>query len=313
MKKSSCLILAAGVLFGVAALLAAFYFIMDREKLSLNPQTRAALPGQFVALSEGITHYQLDGPPNGPVVVLINGFSAGSFSWQHNVPALTAAGFRVLSYDLYGRGYSDRPSGPYTLERFERQLDDLLGALRIDGPVDLTGVSMGGYIAAGYAAQHPQRVRRVALLAPQSTANGSDPRLGMVTMPGLGEFVFAVYMVPVYLANSEDDFQDPAQAEGLREEYLDAAQYAGFRAALLSTLRCMTGSPYEQYSALGRLGLPVLLIWGEEDRTSPFSNAPQIQAAIPQARLRSLPAQRHAVYYERPDLVNPLLIDFLKP
>ena len=74
----------------------------------------------------------------------------------------------------------------------------------------------------------------------------------------------------------------------------------------------MTGDPFVEYRALGQLDRPVLLIWGEEDQTSPYANAPQMLAAIPQARLRTIPAQRHAVYYERPDLVNPLLIEFLK-
>jgi pimeloyl-ACP methyl ester carboxylesterase len=312
MKKSGCLILAAGSVLGVAILLAAVYFIMNRETSSLTAQTRATLPGQFIALSEGVTHYNLTGPAGGQLVVFVNGFSVGSFGWDRTVPALTAAGFRILTYDLYGRGYSDRPSGPYTLERFVGQLDELLSALQVDRPVDLAGVSMGGYITAGFAARHPERVRRVVLLAPQSTSMGSDSRLGAVTLPVVGEYVFAVYLTPFYLADNDDDFKDPKQAESLRAEYREAARYAGFSAALLATLRDMTGDPFIEYRALGQQDRPVLLIWGEEDRTSNFANALQVQAAIPHARLHTIPAQRHAVYYERPDLVNPLIIEFLK-
>jgi pimeloyl-ACP methyl ester carboxylesterase len=312
MKKSGCLILSAGVVLGGAILLAAVYFIMNRETSALTAETRAALPGQFITLSEGVTHYQLAGPAGGQLVVFINGFSVGLFGWEHTVPDLAAAGFRVLTYDLYGRGYSDRPAGPYTLERFVRQLDELLSALQIDRPVDLVSVSMGGYVSAGFAARHPERVRRVLLLAPQAASMASDSRLAAVTLPGLGEYIFAIYMAPVYLADSQGDFKDPRQAEGLRDQYLAAARYAGFSGALLSTLRDMTGDPMLEYRALGRLDKPVLVIWGEDDQTSLYAYAPQVVAAIPQARLRAIPAQRHAVYYERPDLVNPLIVEFLK-
>ena len=93
MKKSGCLILAAGSVLGVAILLAAVYFIMNRETSSLTAQTRAALPGQFIALSEGVTHYHLAGPAGGQLVVFVNGFSVGSFGWERTVPALTDGRF----------------------------------------------------------------------------------------------------------------------------------------------------------------------------------------------------------------------------
>ncbi len=157
--KKGCLVALGCVIPGLALLMAASYFILNPEKKALTPETRASLPGQFISLPDGVTHYALDGPQDGPLVVLVDGFSIPMFSWERNVPALTAAGFRVLTFDLYGRGYSDRPDGPYNLDLFVRQIDELLTALKIDRPVDLVGLSMGGYITAGFANRYPDRVR----------------------------------------------------------------------------------------------------------------------------------------------------------
>lgn len=311
MKKNRFFV-AAGIFVGLGILLAGAYFGMDREKKELTSETRAGLPGQFIVLPGGVTHYQLAGPDDGQVVVLVHGFSVPSYLWEHNVSALTEAGFRVLTFDLYGRGYSDRPQTAYTLDLFVRQIDDLLSALKIDRPVDIGGLSMGGYIVAAFANQHPDRVRRVALLAPQATAMGSDPRLSFVTVPGLGEYFYTVYIGPVYMAGDQDDFEDYSRAGNWRERYLDAMQYSGFRDAMLSTLRNMQGDPFVEYRKLGILGRPVLLLWGEEDRTVPIENALKVSAAIPQAELHTIAGARHLACFEFPEKVNPLLVDFLK-
>ena len=310
--KRRGLFIAAGVLVGLAILLAGVYFGMDREKIELTPQTRSGLPGQFIDLPGGTTHYQWVGPAGGQVVVLVHGFSIPAYLWERTVPALTAAGFQVLTFDLFGRGTSDRPRTAYTLDLFVRQIDDLLSALKLDRPVDIGGLSMGGYIAAAYANQHPTRVRRVMLLAPQVQALGSTPGMALVTLPGFGDFLFTAYIAPVYLAGDLSDFADSTRAVRWNERYLDAMQYTGFRAALLSTLRSMHGDPYEEYRKLGALDRPVLLVWGEDDTTVPFENAFGLARAIPQAELRAIPGGRHLACYEFSEQVNPALVEFLK-
>ena len=310
--KRGCLSILIGGGVGVITLLAAVYMLLDREKLTLDSAIRASLGGQFISLPAGITHYQLSGPEDGPLVVLVHGFSVASYTWDHTVPALVEAGFRVLTYDLYGRGYSDRPPGPYDLNLFTTQLDDLLTALQIDQPVDVVGLSMGGYITAEFAARHPKRVRRVALLAPQSEAMSSDVRLSLVTMPGVGEYLFTVYLGPYYMSDSSGEFKSNLDSAAWRDRYLDMMNYSGFRNALLSTLRTMTGDPYESYRALGQLDRPVLLLWGEDDDTSLVQNAPRVVEAIPQAELHIIPGVSHAFAYEFPEKVNPLLVAFLQ-
>jgi alpha-beta hydrolase superfamily lysophospholipase len=70
---------------------------------------RHGTTGQLATLSRGVTHYTLEGPQDGPLVVLIHGLTTPAFVWDGIAPVLVARGYRVLRYDLFGRGCSDRP------------------------------------------------------------------------------------------------------------------------------------------------------------------------------------------------------------
>src|SRR4249919_2422345 len=103
------------------------YFSADQETLTLDDAARRNAPnGKFVQLSEGVTHYELGGPADGRTVLLINGFSTPYHIWDPTFVGLTKAGFRVVRYDLYGRGFSDRPVAEYDGNFFDRQALDLL-------------------------------------------------------------------------------------------------------------------------------------------------------------------------------------------
>ncbi|MBC7260381.1 MAG: alpha/beta fold hydrolase, partial [Chloroflexi bacterium] len=136
------------------------------ETKVLDDEARKGVPGQFVRLPDGVVHYELAGPPDGQPVVLIHGFSVPYYIWDPTFPALAEAGFRTLRYDLYGRGFSDRPETEYTLDLFVRQLLNLLQALGMERPVDVVGLSMGGPIAVSFTDRYPEHVRKLVLIDP---------------------------------------------------------------------------------------------------------------------------------------------------
>jgi pimeloyl-ACP methyl ester carboxylesterase len=301
----------AGCLTGIILLLVVSFILLNPEKKVLNGQTRSDLPGKFISLSDGVTHYELIGPENGQVVVLVNGFSIPLFTWERNVAALTDAGFRVLTFDYYGRGYSDRPDVTYNLDLFTRQIDELLTALGIDQKVDIVGISLGGYITAEFVDQFPERIQKVVLISPQVVTMGDDPLLRLVTLPGVGDYLFTVYIGPYEVVDPVNEYAAYIQNSDWRAREMDALQYYGTRRALLSTLKNMTGDPFNAYHALGSLGLPVKLLWGDLDQTVPIDNAPKVIEAIPQVDFSVITGARHLSCYEEPEIVNPLLIDFL--
>jgi pimeloyl-ACP methyl ester carboxylesterase len=143
-----------------------FYLARNPERDTLDDAARSAAPGKFVRLSDGVTHYELSGPESGRAIVLVHGFSVPYYIWDSTAAALSAAGRRVLRYDQFGRGLSDRPSIEYTADVYDRQLGELLDSLHIADPVDLAGVSMGGWVTGTFTGRHPKRVHSLILVDP---------------------------------------------------------------------------------------------------------------------------------------------------
>src|SRR5258706_14523512 len=103
---------ASGVILCLVAVVVGLSF-RNPEKAPLGAAARSRAPGRFVALGDGMTHYDVSGPDSGQRVVLVHGFSTPYYIWDSTVAALAAAGFRVARYDEFGRGYSDRPVVDY--------------------------------------------------------------------------------------------------------------------------------------------------------------------------------------------------------
>lgn len=189
------IVVVAALILAAACWPAVKYVRSDRELLMLDAGARTSAPGKFVKLSDGLVHYELGGPEGGRTVVLVHGFSVPYYLWDPTFRALTEAGFRVLRYDLFGRGFSDRPDVTYDGELYRRQLVELLDALQIRGKVDLMGSSMGGPIVAGFGCKHPERVRTVSLFGPGFSRGVQLPF--KLRAPLVGEYTMAVELAPV--------------------------------------------------------------------------------------------------------------------
>lgn len=283
----------------------------DLENRQLDQQARREAGGSFISLPEGITHYELAGPSDGRLVVLVHGFSVPYFLWNHTFQPLVAAGFRVLRYDAFGRGYSDRPEVKYDAKLFVSQLSDLLSALHVNGPVDLVASSLGGPVVVAFAAQHPEQVRSITLFDPGYFEG--EPMPWRIMTPYFGEYVMCTRIAPHMTASQKEDFVHPEKFPDYFERYAAQIKFKGTRAALLSTLREFVGrDDREDYRKLGLSGKPVLLVWGKKDKDVPFETSRLILAAVPQAEFHALDNAAHVGFYEEPDTVNPLVIDFLR-
>src|SRR3982751_5534470 len=147
------------------------------ERADLDASPRQGVPGKFVTLGDGITHYDVAGPDSGQRVMLVHGFSVPSYIWDSTVTALSGAGFRVARYDEYGRGYSDRPDVAYTADLYDRQLLQLLDSLGWRDRVNIVGLSMGGSVTGTFAGRHPERVRSLTLIDPVAGQSRAAPLL----------------------------------------------------------------------------------------------------------------------------------------
>ncbi|QUJ76426.1 alpha/beta fold hydrolase [Sulfitobacter albidus] len=248
-------------------------FYTEHRRTVMTDGHRGAAPGKFAELSQGVTHYHFSGPVDGPLVVLVHGLTTPSFVWTPIARALAARGFRVLAYDLYGRGFSDRPHGPQDKAFFLTQLDDLLAHLGIEKSFCLIGYSMGGAIAAGFAAAAPQLVERLILIAPAGMGLPDSRTLSFIRDRGfLGVWAMLALYPRQFRQGIRAEAGQPSAVPDIAELQLGQLDYRGFVPAVLASLRGILARPLEgEHLALKNEALPILAIWGEDDDVIPAS------------------------------------------
>ncbi|MBZ5600887.1 MAG: alpha/beta hydrolase [Acidobacteriia bacterium] len=309
MKRTPSLI--AAFLLAVLAWFLFQYTRADLETAEIDDELRKSAPGQFVKTSGGFVHYQWGGPENGRIVVLVHGFSVPYYLWTETFEMLADAGFRVLRYDLFGRGLSDRPGVKYDSGLFDKQLVELLDALHVQGKVDLAGASMGGPIIAEFACRHPERVRSLAFFDPGYSHGRTAP--WKLRMPLLGEYIMAVDIAPGLPESQKNDFDHPDRFPEWPDRFRPQMRFKGFRAAILSTLRNYFAEDWSKsFACAGQGTAPVLLVWGKDDRDVPFETNREVRAAIPRAQFLAVDDAGHVPFLEHPEIVHPAFVQFLR-
>jgi len=274
----------------------------DPEDRVLDESARTGAPGRFVTLSQGVTRYDVAGPDSGRTVVLVHGFSVPYYIWDSTSVALSAAGYRVIRYDVFGRGFSDRPDAAYDSTMFVAQLGELLDSLRVSGPVDLAGLSFGGFIAAHFVAAHPERVRTLVLVDPASDARALP---SVFRVPFVGPRLFQAVAVPGMADGQLSDFLHPERYPTWVEQYRPQMQYKGFGRALLRSANSASTTDYPAlFGTVGRTGVPVLLIWGKQDQTIAESRSSVARDAIPGLEYLPVDSAGHLPHIEQSALVH---------
>lgn len=288
-------------------------FPMYGETKTLNAEVRATLPGEFVQLEDGFVHYEMGGNETDPVVVLIHGFSVPYVIWEPTFEFLSRSGYRVLRYDLYGRGYSDRPHQAYNRDLFDRQLVSLLDALGIRHCHAVIGLSMGGVVASNFAVRHPDRIEKLVLVDPAGFPIEIPKAFKVLLVPALGELILGRVRTERLERAMSDGLYDPEHVRSLSELYRPSMQYKGFRRALLSTIReGVAVNSMDVYQQLGQMDTPpVLLFWGEQDTTVPFEFSKVLISLVPRTRWVPIQDSGHIPHYENAAQVNPILVEFL--
>lgn len=290
---------------------AALYFILDPERLDLDDAARRSAAGQFARLSDGYTHYELAGPAGGRVVVLAAGATVPYYIWDPTFTALVDAGFRVLRYDYYGRGFSDRPDVPFTQDLYVRQLHELLDAVHISQPFDLAGLSFGGAVITSIAARYPDRVRSLIYMDP---AFRTPQSLTMIeSTPWAWNIMTAILDERGWADGQLGDFLHPERFPDWPERYRVQLRYRGFRRARLSDLQSNVGEDQrDELQAVGRHHRPVLVIWGKQDPNVLFELSASVMAVMPYARLLAVDQAGHLPQWEQPAIVQPAIVSFLR-
>ena len=290
------------VLFALVVVLAALPAMLERGRRVMGKGERKGAPGQFTKLSDGVTHYQWHGPVKGPVLVMVHGLSTPSWVFDGLVPGLAHMGFRVLTYDLYGRGYSDRPRTPQTRHFFIRQLRELLEDQKVGEEFSLFGYSMGGAIATIFAAEEPDRVDRLILLAPVGMEYTPGPILARARVLGhTGAWLWGLLGAWMLQRGATADARRSIAIENLPAKMRYETGLRGSLPAILSAERHLLGEVLEEeHRELARMYVAVVSIWGEEDSVIPLGAVGKLAEWNRDAYKFVIPGAGHAVGYSHP-------------
>ncbi|MBD3320559.1 MAG: alpha/beta fold hydrolase [Chitinivibrionales bacterium] len=288
------------------------YIGIDREGNILDPAERARLGGTYIQLSDGIIHYDLTGPDTAQTVVLIHGGTIPLFDFDLQMPALLDEGFRVLRYNQYGRGLSDRPKVEYDRALYGKQLHELLDSLGIHEPVDLLGHSFGALIAVRFTAHNPLRVRKLVLHSPMIDKLSNTTGYTLSRMPVVGRFLTRVLLMPLAIKRAKALLHPLENSDQYLSAFNRQIRYKGFEHSLYSMLTTDAMDDHsEYYAALGEQDREIALVWGTEDNNISRTMVDTIRSLVPQAHYYEIDGAGHSPNLESPEVFNEIIIKFL--
>jgi pimeloyl-ACP methyl ester carboxylesterase len=239
---------------------------------------------------------------SGPAIVLVHGFPLDGAMWSGVARAL-APKFRVLKPDLPGRGNTDGPA-PDSISGYADFVEAILREL--PAPVGLAGFSFGGYISLELVKRQPEKIRALALVDTRASADDAagrakrDETIASVRANGVGP---VAQSMPAKLLSPESlgrrDLVERVQRIISRQtpETIEA------------DLIAMRDRP-DSTEFLSQIAVPTLIVVGERDALTPPADSEAMAAAIPGARLVTVPGAGHLTPMERPKAVSEALAEF---
>jgi 2-hydroxy-6-oxonona-2,4-dienedioate hydrolase len=258
----------------------------------------------------GVMTRVLEAGKGDPPVVLVHGGTARADRWQRNLDPLALAGHRVLAIDLPGHGFATKGGKfDYTVGGYVAFLKAFLDVIEAKHSV-LVGTSLGGHIVASLACQSPGSVHSLVLVGSAGfKPPGEEARARLrtdfmnMTREGIRQRLYRLLYDTSLVTDDliEEEFRIN-NSFGAREAFERLAQYYG--------------EARDEDAVGGRLGavcsrIPILLVWGKEDRSIPLAVGETAHAALPGSRLVVISGAAHAPYLDKPSAFDRILNDFL--
>ena len=266
--------------------------------------------GEVATIDGKQTHFIVKG--RGSDIILIHGFFFDSSCWRYNIDSL-ARDYRVYAIDLWGFGFSTREPLQFSYQLFTNQILSFMDQLNINSAA-LVGQSLGGGIAVAFAIEHPDRVSKLVLVDAAGLSNPEPVTARVFMLPGVGEFLLK-FPVDTIRRKMLDNFflSDPKTITPEQFQELTWSQkIQGTIASALAVMRLRFADKLEaSIHRLAMLSMPMLIIWGEDDRAISPKIGLRMHACLPNAEFVILGSAGHVPNLERPEAFNTRLMEFL--
>ncbi|MCD2137703.1 alpha/beta fold hydrolase [Salinicoccus halitifaciens] len=249
----------------------------------------------------------------GEPLILLHGTGGHIEAYGKNVKGL-AEHFKLYVVDMLGHGYTDKPDKPYGIDTYSDHLLDVINALGYE-KVFLSGESLGGWVSAWFAAEHPEYVKAMVLNTPGNV--NSDPEVM--------ERLKASTLKAVLEANYENVktrlewlmYDKSVVTDELIQVRYDIYTQPSYQKAVHNIVYLQEPEARKQYiwdpSWCGKIQAPTLLAWTDHDPTSTVEQAGPIKDMIPGAELTVINDAGHWPQWEQVEEFNRVIIDFLEP
>jgi 2-hydroxy-6-oxonona-2,4-dienedioate hydrolase len=251
----------------------------------------------------------------GEDVLFLHGTSGHLEAFTRNIVPHVEAGFRCHAIDMLGHGYTGKPDHNYELPNYVAHVLAYLDRQGIER-VHLAGESLGGWVSAWLASEHPDRVNTLQLIAAGGTKANPEvmERIKTSTLQAVEHDDRDLTRKRLELLMHHADGNVTDELVDVRHRIYHEPDFQ----ANIHHLLCMQEMEIRQRNLLrpGRLaklaGIPTLIIWGHENPFGDVPEAREMHANIPGSRLELYAECGHWPQYERPELYNPMSIEFIR-
>ena len=237
------------------------YLALNRESINVD-EFRKNSGYKEVNLSDGITAYKDIGDKSNEVIVLVHGATFGSLAYEEYVNVFLENGYRVITYDQYGRGYSDRIDNNVSIELMEKQLKELIEYCEVEDVI-LYGVSFGAAVVAKYASNNLKNINFIGYQVPLINS-ANVPLLWIVKIPLYGDLLSRGLLVPTVLKRIEE--YEGLMSKKLKDHYIEQFKVKGtenfFKKFFLGNAM---GNRLNDHSIIGNNSIPSYFAYAEDD------------------------------------------------
>jgi len=297
------------------AVIAALAVLLALNTVAVDNETKGAkvtmVGGRILQLPSGSVQVVETGPEDGRPIVLLHCFTCSSRWWDGVVPDL-AAKHRVIRIDLRGHGGSEKPSDGYSMEEQAALVAAALAELDVKRAT-VVGHSLGGTVAVALAEQSPELVRRLVIVgqAPNNDDFGElDFAAQLSFTPVVGQLGWRITPRFVWKDGLGQAF---APGYEVPDEFVDDLRrmtYAAYNSSATAEDDYVDAEPLNE--RLVDSDIPLLVIFGAEERIYDVPEAPDAYREVPGARIELVEGAGHSPNVEKPAETAALILDFIR-